>query len=159
MHWKTNHCLARILVQRHNWDIFLRQWARRGRYTQWRSLAGHVEWIFVHKNWRGEYWQHLVSTGRRYVPHSPSYTRCFAPCSWRSRYQPLSWCRLASSELRFDTVGLFYYLCGAVKDKCYADKLETIDALKEAWSHWWKYSCPQSLMCLKIGRSFRLLHG
>ena len=29
---------------------------------------------------RGEYWQHLVSTGRRYVTHSRSYTRCFAPC-------------------------------------------------------------------------------
>ena len=27
---------------------------------------------------------------------------------------------------------LDYYLCGAVKDKCYADKPETIDALKEA---------------------------
>ena len=24
-----------------------------------------------------------------------------------------------------------YYLCGAVKDKCYADKPETIDALKD----------------------------
>ena len=39
----------------------------------------------------------------------------------------MSWCRLATSELRFDTV----YLWGAVKDKCYADKSETIDALKE----------------------------
>ena len=26
---------------------------------------------------------------------------------------------------------LNYYLCGAVKDKCYADKPETIDALKD----------------------------
>ena len=42
-----------ILVQRHNWAIFLRKWARRGRYRQWRSLSGHVERIFVHKNWRG----------------------------------------------------------------------------------------------------------
>ena len=31
-------------------------------------------------------------------------------------------------ELRFDTVGLLW---GAAKDKCYADKPETIDALKE----------------------------
>ena len=84
----------------------------------------------VHKNWRGAYWQHLVSTGRRYVPHSRSYTRCFAPCFWRSPYQPQSWCRLATSELRSDTVGLFY-LWGAVKDKCYAAKPETINALKD----------------------------
>ena len=28
---------------------------------------------------RGGYWQYLVSTGRRYVLHSRSYTRSFAP--------------------------------------------------------------------------------
>ena len=86
IHWKldaprTSHCLLRIFVQRHNWAIFLRKWARRGRYSQWRSLSRHVERNFVHKNWKGGgYWQHLVSTGRRYVPHSrTSHTRCFAP--------------------------------------------------------------------------------
>ena len=50
---KTCHCLVQILVKRHIWAIFLRNWARRGRYSQWRSLSGHVERIFVHKNWRG----------------------------------------------------------------------------------------------------------
>ena len=40
--FKTSHCLVRILVQRHNWAIFLRKWARRGGYSQWRSLSGHV---------------------------------------------------------------------------------------------------------------------
>ena len=54
IHWKavapkTSHCLMWILVQRYNWAIFLRKWARRGRYSQWRSLLGHVERIFVHK--------------------------------------------------------------------------------------------------------------
>ena len=91
IHWKANvpktsHCLLRILVQKHNSAIFLRKWARRGRYSQWRWLSGHVERSFVHKNWRGGYWQHLVSTGRRYVPHSRSYTRCFAPGFWRLHY-------------------------------------------------------------------------
>ena len=91
MHWKsdapkTSHCLVRILVQRH-------------------------ERIFIHKNWRGGYWQHLVSTGRRYVPHSQSYTWCFAGCFWRSHYQPQSSCRLAASELRFDIVGLLFVRC------------------------------------------------
>ena len=100
IHWKadahkTCHCLVQILVQKHYWAIFLRKWARRGHYNQWRSLSGHVEQIFVHKNWRGGYWQHLVSTGRRYVRHSWSYTRRFAPCFWRLHYQPQSWCRLA----------------------------------------------------------------
>ena len=57
IHWKadapkTSHCLVRTLVQEHNWVIFLRKWARRDRYGQWRSLSGHVERIFVHKHWR-----------------------------------------------------------------------------------------------------------
>ena len=30
-----------------------------------------------------------------------------------------------------DLTPLNYYLCGAVNDKCYADKPETIDALKD----------------------------
>ena len=136
IHWKadalkTSHCLMWILAQRHNWDIFLRKWARRGCYSQWRSLSGfwfrgivghfslkmsmllsgHVERIVVHKNWRGEYWQHFVLTRRCYMPHSRSYTRCFAPCFWRSHYQQRSWCRLATTELRFDTVGILFVGC------------------------------------------------
>ena len=88
VHWKadapkTSHCLVRILVQRNNWATFLRKWARRGRYSQWQSLSGHVEWIFVYKNWRKEYWQHLVSNGRCYMPHSR-----------RSHYQPSRSCDL-----------------------------------------------------------------
>ena len=52
IHWKANvpetsHCLMRILVQRHNWAIFRRKWARRRRYSQWRSLSGHVKRIFI----------------------------------------------------------------------------------------------------------------
>ena len=42
----------------------------------------------LNENWRRGYWQHLVSTERRYVPHSRSYIRCFAPCFWTSHYQP-----------------------------------------------------------------------
>ena len=97
---------VRVLAHRHNWAIFLWKWARGGRYSQWRSLSGHVKRIFGHKNWRGGYWQHLVSTGPRYVPLSPSYTRCCAPCFWRSHYQPQSWCHLATSELYIDMASL-----------------------------------------------------
>ena len=45
------------------------------------------------------------------VPHSQGYTRCFAPSFWRSLYQAQSWCRLATSELQFDTVGLLFVGC------------------------------------------------
>ena len=97
---KTCYSLLPILVQRHNWAIFLRKWARRGPYSQWQSLSGHVERIFVYKNWKGEYWQYLVSTRLRYVPHSR-----------RLHYQPQSWCRLAISELRLETVGQLFMGC------------------------------------------------
>ena len=102
---------VRILVRRHNWAIFVWKWARKDGYSQWRSLSGHAERIFVHKNWRGEYCQHLVSTGRRYVPHSRSYTRCFAPCFWRPYYQPPNWCRLATSELWSNTLEPLFVGC------------------------------------------------
>ena len=72
------------------------------------SLSGHVERIFVNKNWRGGYGQHLVSTGRCYVPRSRSYTRCLTSCFWKSHYH---WCRLATSELRCHTVGLLFVGC------------------------------------------------
>ena len=108
---KTSHCLVRILVQRHNWATFLRKWARRIRSSQWRSLSGHVEGFFVYKNWRRGYWQYLVSTARRYMSHSRSYTRCFVPCFWRSHHQPQSWCRFATSELLFDIFGLLFVGC------------------------------------------------
>ena len=65
-------------------------------------VIGPFERIFVHKNWIGGYWQHLVWTGRLYVPHSRSYTQCFAPCFWRSYYQPQSKCRFATSKLWSD---------------------------------------------------------
>ena len=45
-----------------------------------------------------------------------------------------------------------YYLWGAVKDKCYANKQEIIDALRKIFvKPLVKYSCTQSIMCLKIG--------
>ena len=55
-------------------------------------------------------WQHLVSTGRRYVPHSRSYTWCFKPSFWRSLYQPQSRCLLATSELGFDSPTIICHL-------------------------------------------------
>ena len=88
IHWKgdaprTSHSLVWILVQRHNWAIFLRKWARRTDSCS-QELKIRI----------------LATFGRRYVPHSRSSTRCFAPCFWISHYQPQSWCRLSTSELR-----------------------------------------------------------
>ena len=53
----------------------------------------------------------LISTGRRYVPHSRSYIRCFPPYFWKSHYQPQSWCCLAASDLWFGIVGQLFVGC------------------------------------------------
>ena len=47
---------------------------------------------------------------------------------------------------------LEYYLWGAVKDKCYVDKPETIDALKDNIREGIaEIQLHKSIMCLKIG--------
>ena len=93
IHWKpdaskTNHCLVGILVQRHNWVIFLRKWARRVRHNQWRPLSFQVEQVFVHKNWRREYGQHLFATDGTTCHTAEATIDVFAPYFWRSHYQP-----------------------------------------------------------------------
>ena len=127
------HCrymsLVRILVHRHTWAIFLRKWATRGLYSQCRSLSGHVERIFVYKNWRGRYWQHLVSTGRRYVPTAEAtldiLRLVFEDCIISRRVDAIL------PPWSCDLTPLDYYLWDAVKNKCYTDKPELIDALKD----------------------------
>ena len=120
----------------------------KGRYSLWRSLSNHVERIFVHKNWRGRYWQHLVSIERRNMPHSRSYTRRFAPCFWRFHYQPQSWCRLATPELGFDTVGLLFVGCHQVLRRQARDNW--CFKRQYSWSHWWNTAAHTLIMCLKI---------
>ena len=47
---------------------------------------------------------------------------------------------------------LDYYLRGAIKGKCYADKPETIDALKDNIREViGEIQLTQTIMCLKIG--------
>ena len=57
--------------------------------------------------WRGGYRRHLVSIGRRTLPHSQRY-RSFAHCLRKSHNQPKCWCQLAALHLRFDSAGLFF---------------------------------------------------
>ena len=71
----------------------------------------------------------MVSTGRRYLPHSQSYTRCLRPVFEDhiiNRRVDVVW-----PSRSCDLTPLDYYLWGAVKDKYYADKPETIDALND----------------------------
>ena len=112
----------RILVQRHNnWAIFLRKSARRSRYSQWRSLSGHVEEEDIGNVW----FQQDGGT-------------CHTAEAILDVLRPVFEDRIISSRAdaiwpprSCDLTSLDYYLWGVVKDKCYADKPETIDALKD----------------------------
>ena len=76
-------------------------WSR-DRWSQWRLLSGHVEQIFVHKNWIGGYWRHL----------GPVFEDRII-----SRRADVVWPPQSCNLIPLD-----YYLWGAVNDKCYADK-------------------------------------
>ena len=65
---------------------------------------------------------------------------CFAPCFWRSHYEPQSWYHLATSELRFDTIGLLFVGCRQRK----VLRREARDNWgfkgQYSWSHWWLHT-------------------
>ena len=114
IHWKadapkTSHCLVRILVQKHNWTIFHRKWARRGRYS-------HVEEEDI-----GNIWFQQVGATCHTVEATLDILRpVFEDCII-SRRADVVWLPRSC-----DLISLDYYLWGAVKDKCYTDKPETI---------------------------------
>ena len=92
----------------------------------------------------------MVSTGRRYVPHS-QVTQDVLRISFEdriiSRRADIVWPPRSCDSTPFD-----YYLWVTVNDKYYADKPETSDALKDNIREAIvAYSCTQSIMCLKIG--------
>ena len=77
-----------------------------------KPLSGHVKRIFVHKNWRG----YATVDVLRPVFEDRIISRR-ADVVWPPR--------------SCDFTPLDYYLWVAVKDTCYANKPETIDALKD----------------------------
>ena len=112
----------RILVQSHNWAIFLR-------YSQWRSLSSilnkflfteieeeDIDNIWFQQNGATCHTAEALLDVLRPVFEDRIISRK-ADVVWPSRS-----CYL---------IPLDYYLWGAIKDKCYADKPETIDTLKD----------------------------
>ena len=108
--------------------------------------------MFIKIEEGGGYCQHLVSTGGRY---------CHTAEATLDVLRPLFEDRIISrrtdvvySLRSCDLTPLECYLWGAVKDKCYVDKPETIDAVKdnirealgEIQLKMFKF-----LMCLKFG--------
>ena len=71
----------------------------------------------------------MVSTGWRYVPHSETTRNVLCPV-FKDRIIS-STTAVVWPPLSCNLTLLDYYLWGAVKDKCYADKPKAIDALKD----------------------------
>ena len=127
IHWKadtpkTSHCLVRILVQRHNWAIFIRKWA----------MA-----IFIGPCWTDFCLQKL----KRRILAIFGFNRTAlrgAQSKLHSMFCALL-LQIVWPPLSCDLTPWEYYLWDAVKDMYYANKPETIDALKNnmRWSHWW----------------------
>ena len=76
---------------------------------------------------KGGHWQHLISTGRRHTAKATlDVLRPIFEDRIISHRADVVW-----PPRSYDWTPLAYCLWGAVKDKCYADKPETIDALKD----------------------------
>ena len=110
------------------WAIFLWKCAKWGRYSQWRSLSGHVERVFVHKIEEeniGNIWFQQDGAACPTAKATLDVLRPTFEDRIISRKADVVW-----PPRSCDLTALDYYLWGAVKDKCYANKPETINALK-----------------------------
>ena len=116
---KTSHCLVWILVQRHNWVIFkgLKLGHKQGEAVtvngdRYRAMLNEFLFTKIEEEDIGNIWFDVLRT-------------VFEDCII-SRRIDVVW-----SPRRCDSTAVGHYLWVAVKDKCYADKPETIEALKD----------------------------
>ena len=137
----------RVLVQRHNWEIFLRKSARRGlngdRYRDMLNefLFTKIEEEDIDKIWFQQDGATCHTTEATLYVLRPVFEDRII-----SRRADVVW-----PPRSCDLSPLDYYLWCAVKDKCSADKPETIDSLKDNSREAIAYSCTESIMFLKIG--------
>ena len=61
----------------------------------------------------------------------------FAPYFWRSHYLPQSWCCLATTELRFDTVGMLFVRCRQRQVLRRQARDNWLFKGQYSGSHWW----------------------
>ena len=101
--------------------FFLRKSARSGRYSQWRSLSGYIERIFVHKKLKRRILATFCFNRTTLHATQPRLHSKFCVLFLKIALSGAELIPFGNLELLFDTI----------KDKCYANKPETINALKD----------------------------
>ena len=129
IHWKadapkTSHYLVWILIQRHNWDIFLRKWADNG--DRYRAILNEFLFTKIEEEDIGKIWFQQDGATCHTAETTLDVLRPIFEDRIISRRDDVVWL-----PRDCDLKPLEYYLWGAVKDKCGADKPRTIDALKD----------------------------
>ena len=122
---KTSNCLVRILVQGHNWAIFLRREAIAVYGDRYRAMLNEYLFIKIEEEDIGNIW--FQQDDDTCHTAEPTLDVCRPVFEDRiiSRRGDVVW------PMSCDLTPLDYYLWGAVKYKCCADKPETIDVLKK----------------------------
>ena len=134
MHWKavapkTSHCLVRILVQRRNWKFFFEKKLEEPVIVNSDRYGAMLNEFLIHKNEEkdiGNIWFQQDGATFHTAEATLDVLRHVFEDRIISRTADVVW-----PPRSCDLTPLDYYLSGAVKDKYYADKPETIDALKD----------------------------
>ena len=131
IHWKadapkTNHCLVRILVQRHNWAIFSSKMSKKRPLQLMVIVIEPCSTNFCSQKLKSKIW--FQQDGA--TCHTAEATLDVLCPVFKdriiSRRADVVWPPWSCNLTPLD-----YYLWVAVKDKRYTDKPETIDALKD----------------------------
>ena len=103
----TQELKSRIMDGWHYWTVFVWKGSSRSRYTEFWTLSGHVNWIFVTEiEWIECEWG-LVSARWRIIKHKPWNNRINrSEIWWLNNFKKL-WSELTFKIVRFDPVGLF----------------------------------------------------
>ena len=122
---KTSHCLVRILVQRHNWAIFFENEQVTVNGDRYRTTLNEFLFTKLEEKDIGNIWFQQDDATCHTAEATLNVLRPVFKDRIISRRADVVWpprsCHLTPLD---------YYLWSALKDKRYADKPETIDALK-----------------------------
>ena len=114
------------MVQIHNWAIFFFFENEQGKAVRYRAMLNEFLFTKIEEKDIGNIWFQQDSATGHTAKATLDVLRPVSEDCIISRIADVVW-----PSWRCDLIPLDYYLWGAVEDNCYADKSETIDALKD----------------------------